>query len=391
MNPNAMFSVARPSPRCRRMLAVVVLSLAVAAGCGDLEYRPNAVGQEGVISVVIDSTRWNDDVGETIRSTLGEYIGTLPNPEPTFELKQVNLSSQGVLDQVMKQKNVLFVAPLTDTTNVAKFIKGRLTDEAQQAIQSGERAVVQRPDLWRRDQMVVYVAASTPSDLAETIEEEADDLRYIFNTITRTRVRQNMFDKGRQQNLEAELMEEYGFAVNVQHDYVIALDTTDFVWLRRIVDANSWRSLFVHYVENANPAVLDPEWIYQTRDSLTQRYLQGNLGGFVEIDRRRPLETENIDFLGRYGFETRGLWHMVGFDEGGEKVQYGMGGPFLTYTFYDRPTGRLYMIDGMVFAPGFDKREFLRHMEVIAYTFRTQAELEEDAPEAEVADRTGAE
>jgi hypothetical protein len=30
------------------------------------------------------------------------------------------------------------------------------------------------------------------------------------------------------------------------------------------------------------------------------------------------------------------------------------------------------MIDGMVFAPGYDKRTFLRQMEVIARTFRTR-------------------
>jgi hypothetical protein len=34
------------------------------------------------------------------------------------------------------------------------------------------------------------------------------------------------------------------------------------------------------------------------------------------------------------------------------------------------------MIDGMVFAPGHDKREFLRQMEVIAHTFRTRGEAD---------------
>ncbi len=69
---------------------------------------------------------------------------------------------------------------------------------------------------------------------------------------------------------------------------------------------------------------------------------------------------------------------MVG-RENGEKIEFGMGGPFLTYTFYDQATGRIYMIDGMVFAPGYSKREFLRQMEVIAHTFRTRAETTEGA------------
>ncbi|MBT8400476.1 MAG: DUF4837 family protein, partial [Rhodothermia bacterium] len=128
--------------------------------------------------------------------------------------------------------------------------------------------------------------------------------------------------------------------------------------------------------EYADPMALTPEWIYQKRDSLGQLYLLGNAGGFVQIDRRRPLVAENIDFLDRYGFEVRGLWHLVGPDNAGEIVSYGAGGPFLTYAFYDEETGRNYLIDGMVFAPGFDKREFLRQLEVIAHTFKSRAELE---------------
>ena len=77
-------------------------------------------------------------------------------------------------------------------------------------------------------------------------------------------------------------------------------------------------------------------------------------------------------------YETRGLWQMVG-EENGKKIQYGMGGAFLTYAFYDQPSSRLYLIDGMVFAPNFPKREFLRQLEVIAYTFRTRQEVEQAA------------
>ena len=40
-----------------------------------------------------------------------------------------------------------------------------------------------------------------------------------------------------------------------------------------------------------------------------------------------------------------------------------------------KPSRRLYLIDGMIFAPNFSKREFLRQMEVIAHTFRTKEEV----------------
>ena len=356
------------------LITFVLLLFGSLLGCESLENTPTAIGREGEITVVIDSAQWRGVVGEAIREELGMWIGTLPAPERMFDLAQISLTSPSVLDLVRKQKNVVFVAPLSDTTNEAKFIESRLDEGAKAAILEGQSAVIPRRDLWRRYQQVVYITANTPEAVAEAIHERGEDLRYLFNKITRERMTLEMFEKGRQKDLEELIMTEHGFAVNVQHDYFIAIDTTNFIWLRRVISPDSWRSLFVYYEENGDPSELTPEWVYATRDSLTRKYVRGTLDGFVAIDYRRPLETENINFLDRFAYETRGLWHMLGIDENGEEYEYGMGGPFLTYAFYDQNTGRTYLIDGMVFAPGFNKREFLRQLEVIAYTFRTREE-----------------
>jgi hypothetical protein len=61
----------------------------------------------------------------------------------------------------------------------------------------------------------------------------------------------------------------------------------------------------------------------------------------------------------------------------------GMGGPFVNYAFYDQPSDRVYFIDGSVFAPTYDKLQFIRQMEVIARTFRTREE--KNASESTVA------
>ncbi|MDA1027483.1 MAG: DUF4837 family protein [Bacteroidetes bacterium] len=356
--------------------ALVFLNL---TGCEALENKPFAVGPEGEIIIVIDSTNWNGPLGEAIRTYVSPYLGTLPAPEKEFTLRQVSIVSKKVLDGLQKQKNVIFVAPLMDDTPEASFLKSRLAEEAALEIQNGGTTVISRRDLWRSSQQIVYLLGQTPESLIKLLTERSEDIRYAFNVITRERVTLEMFKKGRQPKIEAALMKKHTFAVAAQHDYFVAIDTTDFVWLRRTVNSESWRSMFIYYVDGFNPANLTPEWIYEARERLTETYIRGNLDGYVSIDFRRELNTENIDFLSHFAFETRGLWQMVGKESDGKVVEYGMGGPFLNYTFYDESSGRLYMIDGMVFAPGYDKREFLRQMEVIAHTFRTtllESELE---------------
>ena len=376
-----------PSRHWAWLSAAMLLMLGTTGCSPNDDYRPAAVGQEGAITIVIDSTQWRGEVGEALRDQLASPIATLPGaPEASFELQAIPINGPISQEQIRRQKNLIFVSPLSDSTAEARFMRDRLDGEARQAIEAGGAAVVARPDLWRRSQMVVYVTAADAELLTETINDRGDDLRYTFNDVTRERIEGEMFERGRQFEIEDRLMERHDFAVNAQHDYFIAIDTTvrqtGFVWLRRVPSADSWRSLFIYYEENADPSKLTPEWIYQTRDSLARKYITGTVGGFPEIDVRRPLETENIDFLGRYGFETRGLWDMVSYNDSTDaRIQYGDAGPLLVYAFYDQPAGRIYLVDGMVFAPGYEKREFLRQLEVIAHTFRTKQASEETSEE----------
>ena len=363
---------------CLVTLSLVALCLVTLPGCsGESDFRPRAVGQNTEILVVADSLDWHGAIGEALRETVGQFIDTLPAPERQFELRHVHLATESDLEMARRRKNVIFAAAFNDSTNAAEYLRNVFDPTTRQAIREGGGVAVSRENIFRRDQQVYYIAGEQKEDVVQAIYDRAEGVSRSFNRVARRRLAEEMFDRGRQFEIEQELAAMHDFAVNVQHDYLVAIDTTDFVWLRRIL-SDTWRSLFVHFIEDADPRLLTPEWIYDTRDSLARQYVQGNAGGWVEIDRRqrRPLETRNIDFLGRYGFETRGLWRMVGVEDG-RKVEHGMGGPFITYTFYDEPTRRLYMIDGMVFAPGYDKREFLRQMEVIAWTFRTGNVAEE--------------
>ena len=357
------------------LIFLALIMTLVMMGCETLEYRPAAVGREGDVVVVIDSTHWNGALGEAVRGNVAPYLGTLPAPEREFNLRRMSLTSRGVIEAIQKQKNILFVAPLADSTREAEFLRSRLDAQALEAIRGGSVSIIPRRDLWRTGQQVIYVFGDTVESIVAELENRGEDIRYQFNDLTRQRVEIDMFEKGRQFDMEQALLDKHDFRVKVQHDYFSAIDTTDFVWLRRVVDANSWRSLFVYYIDDFNPANVNPDWIHAARDRLTETHIRGNLDGFVTIDYRRELNTENVDFLGRYGFETRGLWHMVERDDDGELTEWGMGGPFVNYTFYDDDSRRLYMIDGMVFAPGYDKREFLRHMEVIAHTFKNRNEV----------------
>ncbi len=368
------------------------LFLLVISGC-EGDYRPRAVGPEGEVTVVMDSTSWQGEMGEAVRTNVAPYVNTLPVPERLFSLRQVDLTSQAAYERVQNQKNIVFVAPLSDTTTEANFMRDRLSEEVRNAVENGQALVVPRPNLWRKSQRVFYVTAADADQLITALESQSEQIRESFTEITLDRMEREMFETERQYNLEDSLMNTHGFAVNVQHDYQIAEQDLEgrarTVWLARVL-VDTRRDLIVHYVEDASPSLITPEWIVNTRDSLTRTYIRGSVAGFSRIDQRRELDTMEEDFLGRYGYQTNGLWHLVADPDSveldgnygeGEYVEMGGGGPFVNYTFYNQASGRVYMIDGSIFAPTFDKLQFLRQMKVIAHTFRTKSEVEAAATE----------
>ncbi len=358
---------------------IAFVLLTTLAACNSGEYRQDAVGPIAEIVIVIDSSRWEGPPGEALREELGYGVATLPAPEPLFNLRPVEIRSTNQFTRLRQRKNVIFATPIGDSTTVGRFMRARLSDVVRERVDGGLSIYVEKPDLWRDEQVIVYLTAPTASSLAQQIRQAAGEMREIFSTAARRQMTEEMFDRGRQEDIEQQLLEEHGFAVNVQHDYFIAVDTMNTIWLRRVVSSGSWRSLLIYYEENANPRTLSPAWMQSTLDSLTGKYMEGARAGFLKTDYRRPLTFEQINFLGRYAYEMRGLWSMVAPAPDGGFQQLGMGGPFVMYAFYDRPGDRIYLIHGAVFAPGYDKRSFLRQMEVIAYTFRRATERQENA------------
>lgn len=358
------------------------LLLLALVGCDAIDTRPSAAGSDSEVTIVIDTTHWDAALGEATRNAVAQWVYTHPVPERMFDVNHLPIQRERDLNRAQALKNVVFVAPLNEDTNESRFMRSVLSESARQAVSDGGTAVVSRKDQWRRGQQVFFITASDTSRLIETLQNNGPAIRDSFQTVIKERIRYDMFRRGRQHNLEDTLMANHGFAVHAQHDYQIAVDTTDFVWLRRLL-TDTWRSLFVYYEEDANPADLSPEWVLTKRDSLSRIYLQGTWDDWVEVDQRRPLEIEETEFKGRYGFEMRGLWHMIGEDAEGNRQPAGMGGSFVSYAFYDEASGRNYLVDGMVFAPEYSKRDFIRQMEIIAQTFRTAEEQERTVAQAD--------
>jgi hypothetical protein len=67
----------------------------------------------------------------------------------------------------------------------------------------------------------------------------------------------------------------------------------------------------------------------------------------------------SLNLNGTYTAELRGLWKVEGDF---------MGGPFISISQIDEKRNRIVTVEGYVYAPKFNKREYIRQLEAILYS-----------------------
>ena len=78
----------------------------------------------------------------------------------------------------------------------------------------------------------------------------------------------------------------------------------------------------------------------------------------------------NINVRGDYAMEVKGLWDVKNDM---------MGGPFVSHARVDQANGRVVVVEGFVYSPDKQKRNFMRKMEAALYTLKLPTE--EQLPE----------
>ena len=143
-----------------------------------------------------------------------------------------------------------------------------------------------------------------------------------------------------------------GLTLRFPSAYRVAKVDSNFVWIRKDIETGSVNLFVSRYNDEYRRKVI------QIRDSLSKRYIPGPIeGSFMSTDLIYEPNTEEINIRGKQLLETRGLWEIPG--------QF-MAGPFLNYLLkIDNEKYEYIMLDGFVYSPGTNKRDYVFELEAI--------------------------
>lgn len=332
------------------------------------EYQLRAEGDMYEIIVFADSSDFAV-LEPVLREALGREIIT-PQPEQLFVLIREDIEN---LTRYRRTKNLLIMAPLDGEGQTAQYMNAALSERVKELVMAEEEFLINRYHSNARGQLTMYLTGPTLDHIYNNIMDNADRIFYHFHNFALQREMEGVTRERRyaKAELSEKFLEDYQWAMFIQHDYYLAINNPEknFVWLRRATPPDMERWIFIHWIEDAEEHQITPQFIRETRDQLTQQFYRTvDDKAYVRIAPEYH-ELQEVNFKDRYGIKTRGLWRFSDFSGGG---------PFINYTFYDDETERIYMLDGSIFAPRYEKKKLILQVQALLNTFEPSPDLDED-------------
>lgn len=333
----------------KKLTLFLTASLLFLTACS--ERKKLSLGAETEIAVIADSSTWASF--QPLLEEVFEKEVLTPQPE---KLLTLSWSPPEMLSERIRQKNLLILGTLDNRKGTSKIIRDALGSTLIEKVKSGDIYLVTVNDQFARDQKFMILTSWDEGQLKRKIEENSYQLADIFNDAANERTIKRVLGKRSQTRLSDKLLEANGYTFSIPIDYKIILNDKEskILWLA----SHGTRRWFLVYWEDVDDVpVITPEWVINKRNELGISLFDSVRvnADFVKSERTKIGEWVALKLTGLY-----------------EKIDESLGGPFVSFTFYDEASSRIYMLDGAVFAPGEDKIQFLRTLELMARSFKTK-------------------
>jgi hypothetical protein len=326
-------------------MAKKLLFLLLLASCTMHEsgLRPSTGGVNELLVVTNNKAQWEGELGDTIRSFFSAEMPGLSQPEPFFDI--TNVSDKNFGDILQKFHNIFIV-------DINPGATGTVSETKQ--------------NVWSDPQRVIKITAPDLSSFYKEFNLKKESFMQLFVDLERQRTLYiNKLDMDFQ--LSETVEKKFGINLPFPEGFYIAKDAPDFMWLRYVLEKTRQDveiGILIYTMDYKDTIVFDPRHILKWRNMITMQNIPGSspmsyMKTATEVI--PPIFDTLTGFPGGFAVETRGLW---------EVQNDFMGGPFINYTFIDKARNKVITLDGYVYNPNDDKRDFLRQIEAIFFAVK---------------------
>lgn len=322
------------------VLPVIALAMALVSCKETSESKalPAISGKVGEIGIIASRPQWESEIGDAIREILADEYPYIPQREPRYRL--FNVPEENFNNIFKVHRNLLYVK-IADTCTTAMR--------------------VQR-DVWASPQTMLVVTAPSKAEAARFITDNGAKIQGVFETAERERVIVNAkaFPNTSLENTIASL---FGGTPYLPSNYTLKKQSNDFLWISYETTFTT-QGIFIYQFPYEGNWQLTPKYLIDKRDEIMKVQVPATREGSYMITNTTIVpgfETKQFD--GREFAEIRTLW---------DTHNDFMGGPFISDAFLSPDKSNVIVIEGFVYAPKYDKRDYLRQVEALIYSWHWQ-------------------
>lgn len=306
---------------------------------------PGANGRINDVLLVIDNDLWAGEVGDVFKDEVLNPVVGLPQEEAQLDVSQI--------------PSQLFGSMMKSNRSIILFELG-----------TAEQEMTVRENVWADPQIVIKFTAANRERLKELVADNGREAilrvkNHDIEVLQRKNRRERYTGKLKTlDNLGVSLVIPNTFA----RDQIV--DTGDFLWMTQrlsggLAQGDGQMNLLVYSYPIDEENGYKPSTVIRMRDQIGELYIPGPAEGqYMITEKMRQPVFYKTDINGFDVIETHSTW---------ELKDAWMAGPFINYAFADWENARVIAVEGFVYAPSVDKRDYMMDLEAIIKTFKLKS------------------
>ncbi|MGV8093871.1 MAG: DUF4837 family protein [Mangrovibacterium sp.] len=318
-------------------MCLILFVLSLFSCRNDSAMQRKASGKAGEVIVVVPKETWDGKVGEAMKKVLLQPQFGLPQDEPLFTI--IDIPPVAFKDIFKTTRNIINVriSPTLDSARV-EF----------------------KENVWAWPQTVVNINAKTVDNFIELFNQNADKILSFMLMAERDRLQMN-YAKNVDKAIKNTLLKKFNIGLDIPVGFNVAVNKDNFIWVRYDTPEIT-QGIAIYTFPYKSDSTFTVNFLIRKRDSVLKENIEGSvIGSYMTTEHQLPPSFHILKVKNNYSAEMRGLWKM-------EKDF--TGGPFINLSVLDTSNNRVIVLDGFVYAPRFDKRNYLRQVEAMIYSLQ---------------------
>lgn len=302
--------------------------------------RASSTGRFNELIVVIPQKDWDGDIGMALKEVVSKEVLGLPQPEPQFSVIQIEPKTYEGL--IKRTRNILKVA--LGETNTFQIEK----------------------DVESSPQIIITIIGTDAENLIQLIEKNAENLIDAYKKSDLAALRNDPAHPTIKYE-KINFFQKQKIQFNIPDNFKLVDDSDQFLWYRNEtynpgIDINGSMNIIAYTLPLDYSFENVKDSIASIRDKVGKQNIPGpHEGMYMITEAAYTPHVFDSNISGLKAYKTLGKWEI--------KDAF-MAGPFISYTVHDVANKRLVVVEGFVYAPSVNKRDYMFELEAIIGTLK---------------------